>query len=175
MLFNTCIDILGNALLLPFPRCALRRQRSGCGQDGAREPGGAGRVGLGGCWHPPGLPETPLCQTLWEQSLGACWWPASSWEWTTGCEKHWHIAQHMLAEIKQACKPLHFCFHSPLRFQMEITRSKLGSMALLPCLFQLVRAHQAFWGMQAKATGTSAEVLTLKYASVLLSWSCKHS
>lgn len=57
----------------------------------------------------------------------------------------------------------------------KITRSKLGSMALLPCLFQLVRAHQAFWGMQAKATGTSAEVLTLKYASVLFSWSWKHS
>lgn len=78
----------------------------------------------------------------------------------------------MLAETEQACKPLHFYFHRfhcPLRFQMEITRSKLGSMALLPCLFQLVRAHQAFWGMQAKATGTSAEVLTLKYASVLFS------
>lgn len=45
----------------------------------------------------------------------------------------------------------------------------MGSATPLPCLFPSVRAHHAFWGMRAKATGTSAEVLTLKYPSVLFS------
>lgn len=59
-----------------------------------------------------------------------------------------------IRRLKSACKPLHFyChhFHSPLWFQMDITRSEMGSIALLPCLFQLVRAHRAFWGTQAKS------------------------
>lgn len=100
--------------------------------------------------------------------------------WMQDTQKHQCTVQRMLAEIKwtKACKPLHFrcpCFNGPLRPHVDVARTKIGNITLLPHLFQLIRARRTFGGMQAKSAGTSAEVLTLKYAAVLFSWSWKRS
>lgn len=97
-----------------------------------------------------------------------------------GTERHQCTTQHTLAESRwtKACEPLRLhchCFTSPLWSQADVARSELGSVTLPLRLLQLTRAHCAFWGMQAKATGTRAEILTLKHAAALFIQSWKYS
>lgn len=152
MLFNTCIDILGNTLLLPFPRCVLcagsapaagrrepggslgaRRKQAGSGRGDADTHQGSLRPH---CAKPcdnraPGLvggqlpaEKGPRAEGSSDTQPSICW-----------------LKSNRLANLSTSVSTVSTAL---LWFQMEITRSKLGSMALLPCLFQLVRAHQAF-------------------------------
>lgn len=175
MLFNTCTDILGNTLLLPASAAHCTRCAVGWRQQGGDTQGALWWVLVPAWLTSPGWAEphsNPGSADNFQLRKGHAL--------TRGTEKHQCTMQHTLAEIKwmKACKPLHIrchCFNGPLWSHVDVTRSKMGSITQLHHLLQLIRARHTFWGMQAKSTGTSAEVLTLKYAAVLFSWSWKRS
>lgn len=173
MLFNTCTDILGNTLLLP----ASATHRTRC-TVGRRQRGGDTQVQSGGCSYQPdswaradvnpAVTQGQHTTSSWERAMHECRTLRNT---NAPCSACWLKLNGLRLANHFRCP----CFNGPLRPHVDVARTKIGNITLLPHLFQLIRARRTFGGMQAKSAGTSAEVLTLKYAAVLFSWSWKRS